>query len=66
MHAFVGIYDVRGRLVDVLLEGTRGPGRHSVTWDGRDIGGGTAASGVYFCRLRTRLGSETTKLVLAR
>jgi len=45
------VYDVSGRLVSVLVDGRRGPGRHVATWEGRDDSGNRVASGVYFYRL---------------
>jgi len=47
----LGVYDLRGRLVRLLVDGELMAGRHTVRWDGRDQGGRGAASGVYLCRL---------------
>jgi hypothetical protein len=54
------IYDVGGRLVRELVDGTQPPGRRQAVWDGRDERGARAASGVYFCRL-TAPGFEATR-----
>jgi hypothetical protein len=45
------VFNVQGRLVKTLLDGTRAAGRHVVTWDGTDDAGQAVASGVYFYRL---------------
>jgi len=62
----VSIHDTSGRLVARLEDGRRSEGRHFVTWNGRDGGGGTAASGVYFVRLDAGNESRSQKLVLQR
>jgi endo-1,4-beta-D-glucanase Y len=58
----VSIFDLLGREVAMLFEGTLPGGRHTFTWipgaDGRAIPGG-----VYFCRIRANGRSETTKLL---
>lgn len=61
------INDVRGRRVQTLLS-TRytGAGDHWIDWNGEDLLGVAAASGVYFVRLSTRAGSDTRKLLLLR
>jgi len=67
-HVRVRLYDVRGRLVRVLVDGTADAGRYLARWDGRSDGGAEAASGVYFAELegRTSGRSERVKLVLLR
>ena len=62
----VAIYDVSGRSVAVLLDREMAPGRYEVSWNGRTTAGRTAASGVYFCRLRAAGLVETKKMVLLR
>ncbi|MEZ4388129.1 MAG: S8 family serine peptidase [Candidatus Krumholzibacteriia bacterium] len=55
------IFDVRGRLVQMLADGTMPAGRHEVQWDAR-----RAASGVYFYRLDANGFSETRKMSLLK
>ncbi|MBN1886084.1 MAG: CehA/McbA family metallohydrolase [Candidatus Krumholzibacteriota bacterium] len=62
----IGIYDVAGRLVRRLWRGRIGEGETGVVWDGLDDGGRPAASGIYFCRLRTPAGPVTRKMALVR
>jgi plastocyanin len=45
------VYDLKGRLVRVLMEETVIGNRHSVVWDGRNDLGSVAPSGMYFYRL---------------
>lgn len=48
----VRVFDPAGRLVRTLVNETRAAGRHGVTWDGRDDGGRSVASGAYFYEVR--------------
>ena len=52
------VFDVRGRLVDRVLDTTLEAGRHEVTWDA-----GALASGVYTYVLRSKAGTEAKTLV---
>ncbi|MCD5384248.1 T9SS type A sorting domain-containing protein, partial [candidate division WOR-3 bacterium] len=55
------IYDLAGRVVQSLVDGQVGPGRHSVRFDGRNL-----ASGIYFARLKSGNYTETRKMILLR
>jgi hypothetical protein len=46
------IFDVMGRLVQVLVDGVQEAGAYQVTWGGTDRTGVPLASGVYLSRLR--------------
>jgi hypothetical protein len=65
-RAALAVYDVRGKLVQVLARGPMEAGAHSAVWDGRNERGDPVASGVYFYRLRAGSFTETKKLVLLR
>lgn len=52
-RARVTIYDVTGRLVKTLVDGQRGVGQHSETWQGRDNSSRQVSSGAYYIRLET-------------
>jgi hypothetical protein len=62
----LAIYDVRGRLVRTLVEGSLGLGHHEVVWDGRDASGTPSAVGVYFYRLATSTTQQTRRMILLR
>ena len=62
----LGIYDVRGRLVQDLVTGTLAPGRHTAVWDGHDRSGRAAAAGVYFVHMTGEGKALTAKMVLAK
>ncbi|MDD4858148.1 MAG: S8 family serine peptidase, partial [Candidatus Krumholzibacteria bacterium] len=64
--ASIKIYDVRGGLVKVLTDKKMSKGAHSVRWNGDDGKGRNAASGVYFCVLKSADGTQARKLVLLR
>lgn len=59
----LAVYDVRGRLVSLLVDGEIPAGPHSVAWDGAD---GAAGSGVYFIRLDTPWGARSERILLIR
>ena len=56
--AFVGVYNVAGRLVKTLASGSQNAGTYTVTWDGTDDAGVRMAPGVYF--LKSRVGNDQT------
>jgi len=60
------IHDTLGRRVRTLVSGTHVAGRHQVHWDGRDGGGGSVSSGVYFIRLATSESSLARRIILLR
>ena len=57
----LAVFDLRGRLVKVLLEKHLRPDVYRVEWDGTDQRGGAVASGVYFYQLTTENGVKRTK-----
>jgi hypothetical protein len=63
------IYDVRGRLIRRLADGTRGVGTHIVDWDGRDREGRNVPAGTYFGLLRVDIDgkpdTQVRKMVIA-
>jgi hypothetical protein len=60
------IYDLQGRLVRTLVDGPRGAGRHTETWNGLDDAGSHAASGMYVARLTTADGIQVMKMTLLK
>lgn len=60
------VFDASGRLVRTLLNEPLTAGTHSVAWEGRDDGGRSVASGLYFYRLNTKDGTLQRSLVLLR
>ncbi|MBK9777496.1 MAG: T9SS type A sorting domain-containing protein [bacterium] len=62
----IAVYDPSGRLVVALARDEFGPGRHVMTWDGRDHVGRAASSGVYFIRVTDGVQSRSEKVALVR
>jgi len=61
------IWAVTGARVRVLSKDQRfGPGDNRLIWDGRDDHGSPSASGVYFVRIETSLGTKTARAVLLK
>jgi hypothetical protein len=58
------VYDVAGRLVRTLVDGTQPAGQKTVGWDGANGAGKRAASGVYFYRMTAPGFTQTRKMVL--
>ena len=62
-HVRLTVYDVQGRAVAVLANGSYEAGRHDVTW--RVSGGhGGAAAGIYLVRLETMQRVLTRRIVI--
>jgi hypothetical protein len=63
----LAIYDVSGSLVRTLVNGEKGVGRYTATWDGRDGRGNQVHTGVYFYRM-TAPGytSQAKKMLLLK
>ena len=60
------VYDVEGRRVRTLVNGTLTEGSKRVVWDGRDARGAVVSSGVYFYTLRACGDSVTKKMILLK
>jgi hypothetical protein len=62
----VEVFDARGARVRGLVNGTLGPGRHPLRWDGKDENGRRAGAGVYFAKASTPGGSSSRRFVLLK
>jgi hypothetical protein len=60
------VYDIVGRKVRTLVSEAVTAGAKRVIWDGCDAGGATAASGVYFYRIKAGDFIETRKMLLLK
>ena len=60
------VYDVRGRQVAILYEGTTSAGPFSSSWDGLDAHGLAQPGGVYLFSLETSAGRTATRGVLLK
>jgi len=60
------VFDLRGRMIRLLVEGNRPSGRHEVSWRGDNSHGERVPSGVYFYRLVTPGYFETRRMILLK
>ena len=65
-EVMVQVFDVSGGLVRTLVSGTRPAGRFVAAWDGRDVAGRRAGSGVYYCRMTAGAFQATSKVTVQR
>ncbi len=65
-HVSLKIYDAAGRHVRTLVDDTRSPSEHTVTWDGKDDTGASVAAGVYLYKLQTKEDTQTRRMVLVK
>jgi hypothetical protein len=66
LRASVVVFDVQGRVVDVIEDRQFDAGLQSVVWDGTDSRGRLVSSGVYFYRLNADGKALTRRLVLLK
>ena len=62
----VAIYNVQGKLIRTLVDGTRSAGVYRLQWDGIDRRGNQVASGVYFLRMQAVGFENVKKIVLVK
>jgi hypothetical protein len=62
----LAVFDASGGFVVALADAHYAAGSHDVRWDGTRAGGGRAASGVYFYRLRANGVELTRKMMLLK
>ncbi|HEX3074412.1 MAG TPA: T9SS type A sorting domain-containing protein, partial [Ignavibacteriales bacterium] len=60
-YAKLEIYNMLGKKIETLFEGTARPGAHSFTWRSENM-----PSGVYFYKLTTESYSATKKMILEK
>jgi hypothetical protein len=62
----LGVFDIAGREVCTLADGTQKAGRYSVRWNGASASGRSLANGVYFIRLCAGGRTETRAVSIVR
>jgi len=60
------IYDIRGRLVNKLINSKVNPGKHTVQWDGKNVVGHRVPSGIYFYKLKCNDIIEVKKMIVQK
>lgn len=64
--ARLSIYNLKGQLVNRLLDGDLTSGTHRIVWDGRDDSKRSVPSGIYLYRLETGKYQETKRMILMK
>jgi len=62
----IRIFSVNGQLVRTLREEAASAGSYEVRWNGKDDGGRTAPSGIYFVSIKQGTEVSQTRIVMAR
>jgi PKD repeat protein len=62
----VQVYDLHGRLVKTLQDGTMPAGYNTVTWDGSTSSGSRVASGMYYFRVRASEGESLVRVAVVK
>jgi photosystem II stability/assembly factor-like uncharacterized protein len=65
-QVFLRLFDVRGRLVSTLREGTYPAGSYAFDWRGSGQGDGGVPSGIYYLRLETGGFRQERTIILVR
>ena len=60
------IFNIRGQLVNTLVDDVQNAGRYTVEWHGIDTNLNPVSSGIYFYRLETMSGTETKRMLLMK
>jgi len=60
------VYDITGRTVRTLVDGSTDAGKHTAKWDGKDDAGKPVSSGIYFYQLKSGENNAIEKLILLR
>ncbi len=62
----LAVYNVLGRRVRVLVDRQLAAGWHTAVWDGRNVDGSPASSGLYLYQMRTENYSVTRRMMLVK
>lgn len=62
----IHVFDLSGRLVRTLYEGSMPAGKNSVAWDGTRNGGDRVSSGVYYFRVVSVDGQDVVRVTVLK
>jgi endonuclease I len=65
-HISIDIFDIRGKLVNNLINAEYGSGSYQVQWDGLNSNGPELPSGIYLVRLVTSTTTQVQRLSILR
>ncbi|MEM6645237.1 MAG: FlgD immunoglobulin-like domain containing protein [Bacteroidota bacterium] len=60
------VFDINGRLVQTLVNGSQEAGRYKVEWNGRNMSGAQVASGLYIYRVQADNFSAVKRMMLVK
>jgi len=60
------IFDIQGRLIRTLAQGTAAAGSHQILWNGTNEQGEMVPSGIYFYRLQAGSFQEIKRMVMLK
>ncbi|MDH4223354.1 MAG: T9SS type A sorting domain-containing protein [candidate division Zixibacteria bacterium] len=60
------IYNIKGQIVNNLVDKRLEAGRYKVVWEGDDFSGNKVASGIYFYRIEAGSFRETKKMIMMK
>ncbi len=66
MQVDLSVYAVNGQKILTLVNNKLNPGKHELSWNGKDANGVQVVSGIYLLKLETNKGTEFKKLVISR
>jgi hypothetical protein len=62
----LAVYNIKGQLVNTLINSPQASGSHSVNWDGRDKNGVPCSSGVYYLRMQSGTQTQVRKVLILK
>lgn len=62
----ISIYDVKGRLVNLIVDEDKPKGEYEIVWNGENQDNQVMPSGIYFCRLKTNVGVSLKKISIIK
>jgi hypothetical protein len=65
-YVSIQVFDLKGRLVQTLVDEMKSAGSHVAVWNGRDAYGRAAGTGVYFVKMQSGEYRSTAKMVLIK
>ncbi|MFL3006428.1 MAG: lamin tail domain-containing protein, partial [Candidatus Neomarinimicrobiota bacterium] len=65
-RAILSIYNIKGQKVATIMDSQMQPGKHTLTWSGKDSMGREVSSGMYFYKLTVGKINYQRKLILLR
>jgi len=66
MQTRLDVYDSAGTMVVLMVNEEKGPGKYSISWDGKNSFGNPVSSGMYYFRMTVNGATQTQKVMLMR